>query len=205
MKEDQIEWYKKVCAAAGKNKVTPGLVKAIQLLKSNDKVIVPGSAIDLGCGLGRDTLHLLANDWKVLAVDINPYVIEKLESSVRSGHERLRTQVTSFEDTDWVPATLINASFALPYCPVEQFDYVWSQILASLIPGGVVVSDFFGLTPGQPRREDLVMLLSRKQLDNYLTPLKVLFLQKWYGEFINAKDETVPRLVYTVVAQRDKY
>ena len=31
--------------------------------------IKPDFAIDLGCGAGRDTIYLLHNGWKVLAID----------------------------------------------------------------------------------------------------------------------------------------
>lgn len=31
--------------------------------------IKPDFAIDLGCGVGRDTIYLLHNGWKVLAID----------------------------------------------------------------------------------------------------------------------------------------
>ena len=31
--------------------------------------IIPENAIDLGCGIGRDTIYLIKNWWNVLAID----------------------------------------------------------------------------------------------------------------------------------------
>ena len=31
--------------------------------------VLPGKAVDLGCGAGRDTIELLKNNWKVLSID----------------------------------------------------------------------------------------------------------------------------------------
>ena len=31
--------------------------------------VLPGKAIDLGCGAGRDTIELLKNNWNVLSID----------------------------------------------------------------------------------------------------------------------------------------
>lgn len=204
MDKDATTWGHQCSTAASIGQPSPGLLKALGLLDS-DKVTIPGFAIDLGCGLGRDTRKLLDDGWNVLAVDSNPYVIEKLQTSVGNDQSRLRTQIALFENTDWRPATLINASLALPYCPREQFGFVWSQILASLIPGGIVVADFFCLMPDQSPIEPKVTSYSKTELDNFLTPLNVEFLQEWQGDFVNAKSETIKRLVYTVIARRARY
>ena len=38
------------------------------------------SAVDLGCGSGRDTLELLRRGWRVLSIDVAPYIERKLEA-----------------------------------------------------------------------------------------------------------------------------
>lgn len=203
MNDHDHDWGEFYCSAISKQHPSPGLLKALQLLYEETTVSLPGHAIDLGCGLGRDTKRLLAEEFSVLAVDANEYVIDKLRASVDS--KLLRTQVASFENTDWSPTTLINAALALPYCPREHFAFVWSQILASLIPQGVLVADFFLLRPGQSRDEPMVQSFSKEELTNFLSALDVHFYQEWQNMFVDATGNHVKRLACTVIAQRKRY
>lgn len=202
MQQDETDWATQCTTAAAYQWASPGLFKALQLLR-NTSLTYPGHAIDLGCGLGRDTKKLLAEGFSVLAVDKNIYVIEKLEASTKS--DLLRTQLASFGDTDWAPTTLINAALALPYCPREEFGFVWSQILASLIQDGVLVADFFLLLPGQPQDEPQVASYRKEELLRFLSPLDIQLYEEWQGDFVNANNEPVKRLACTVIAQRKRY
>ena len=38
--------------------------------------IKPGNAIEIGCGAGRDTVYLIKNGWKVLAIDNNVLIAQ---------------------------------------------------------------------------------------------------------------------------------
>jgi SAM-dependent methyltransferase len=202
MTKQEQEWSERSRASVVANEPSPGLLKALEILGSNNTVVIPGSAIDLGCGFGRDTRKLLTDGWRVLAVDICETSILRMEESCADIREdRLTTQLASFAETNWRLATLINASLTLPYCPKDEFGYVWSQILAALIPGGVIVADFFGHLPGAPMQEPMVMLFSEAELERFFSPLKVEFYQEWYGDFINASDEIVRRVAYTIVAR----
>jgi tellurite methyltransferase len=203
MQNNEPDWGARCSSAARYQWSSPGLLKALGILLDEKAVKLPGHAIDLGCGLGRDTRKLLADGFSVLAVDSNAYVIEKLEASTDS--KLLHTQLAYFENVVWSPATLINAALALPYCPREQFGFVWSQILASLIKQGIVVADFFLLLPDQPRDEPQVASYSKEELLRFLSPLDIRFFQEWQGDFVNANNEIVKRLACTVIAQRKRY
>ena len=103
----------------------------------------PGFAVDLGCGQGRDTLAMLELGWHVLAIDAEPEAIQRLRA--RAGDEpRLETRVASFVDAGWPDADLVNAGYALPFCPPEQFDEVWARVVASVRPGGRFSGQLFG-------------------------------------------------------------
>jgi SAM-dependent methyltransferase len=109
-------------------------------------------AIDLGAGEGRDTAELLRRGWRVLAIDDHASA-ERLireRTDVEAGAwGRLR-----FERCDFAgigpgglrlpPARLINASFALPFCPPGHFATLWAEMCGALVPGGLLCGQLFG-------------------------------------------------------------
>ena len=104
-------------------------------------------AIDLGCGAGRDTAELLRRGWRVLAIDAEDEAIERLMERDDLGPEgmgRLETQVARFQDAALPRASLVNSSFALPFCPPAHFGVVWERIVASLESGGRFSGQLFG-------------------------------------------------------------
>ena len=103
----------------------------------------PGFGVDLGCGQGRDTLAMLRRGWRVLAIDAEEEAIARLR--VRAGDEpRLETRVASFADAEWPEADLVNAGYALPFCPPEGFRALWQRVVASVRPGGRFSGQLFG-------------------------------------------------------------
>jgi tellurite methyltransferase len=103
----------------------------------------PGFAVDLGCGTGRDTFELLRRGWRVLAIDAQEDALRRVSSAV-GGYERLETQVGTFEDVTLPPCDLVNASFALPFCPPQRFDEFWARIGDALPTGGRFCGQLFG-------------------------------------------------------------
>lgn len=114
----------------------------------------PRVAIDVACGEGRDTREMLRQGWRVFAFDAHPLGISKLMESVQAtygsaGRGRLECRVLSFEEvptaTPWpTEVDLVNASFALPFCPPEIFPVVWKRLVDSLAVGGVFAGQIFG-------------------------------------------------------------
>ena len=62
----------------------------------------------------------------------------------REGLGRLETQVARFQDAALPRASLVNSSFALPFCPPAHFGDVWQRIVASLESGGRFSGQLFG-------------------------------------------------------------
>ncbi|MBB2945241.1 trans-aconitate methyltransferase [Actinoplanes lutulentus] len=74
------------------------------------------TAVDLGCGAGRETAALLAAGWRVVAHDSEPGTQLRISRTVGGTHERLRVRVCGFEDlSELPPADLIYAGYSLPH------------------------------------------------------------------------------------------
>lgn len=106
--------------------------------------VAPGLAIDLGAGSGRDALELLRRGWSVLAIDGQPQGLEALRERAPPGAS-LETRCIAFEElTALPPASLINASFSLPFCHPLAFPCLWGLIRQSLLPHGRLAGQLMG-------------------------------------------------------------
>ena len=83
------------------------------------------SAIDLGCGSGRDTIEILRRGWPVLAVDASQDAFDGLlgRGDLPAG-ANIETQLSRYEDMALPLADLINAGFSLPLRAKEAFPEV---------------------------------------------------------------------------------
>ena len=105
----------------------------------------PGYAVDLGCGSGNDTIHLLKAGWRVLATDITEEGFRRLKSRPDiPDPSKLETLIAEFEDFTPPEADMINSSFSLPFCEPDHFPAFWKRIKNALKPGGVFCGHFFG-------------------------------------------------------------
>ncbi|BCJ44176.1 methyltransferase [Actinoplanes ianthinogenes] len=109
------------------------------------------TAVDLGCGAGRETRALLDGGWRVHAYDSEPTMLSATDRT----HPALTAHLLGFEQiTELPPADLVYAGYALPYQSRASFDRLWTLIRAALRPGGLVAVDLFGVhdawagTPG---------------------------------------------------------
>jgi SAM-dependent methyltransferase len=126
----------------------------------------PGTAIDLGCGTGHDTLALLARGWTVHAIDAQQEALTRLLARAPpADRERLSTTVARFELLKVPPADLVNASFSLPFCDPESFHTLWSGIASSVREGGTFCGQFFGVRDDRAAEQPKMTFVSRERVE----------------------------------------
>jgi trans-aconitate methyltransferase len=129
-------------AAQGDRAVRPLCTEVLRLTG-------PGAgrtAVDLGCGLGRETDALLRAGWWAHAIDMAPDTEARVRAHTRSqDHGRLSVETASFTELCLVPrADLIYAGYSLPYLAPAEFTRFWGLLRLALRPGGWLAVDLLG-------------------------------------------------------------
>lgn len=107
---------------------------------------IPGNAIELGCGAGRDTLYLIKNNWNVLAID-RENVEDRIKKRINTQEylNKFRFQQQNFEDIVLEKNNLLVANYSLPFCNKNEFTKLWKKIEKSILKNGYFVGNFFGV------------------------------------------------------------
>ncbi len=106
-------------------------------------------AVDLGAGEGRDSAELLRRGWRVVAIDGEPEAGRRmLAREDLDGRDRLEVVIAEFEAAEIPACRLLNAAYALPFCPPGDFGNLWRRCVAAVEPGGWFVGQFFGERDG---------------------------------------------------------
>lgn len=102
------------------------------------------SAIDLGCGSGNETVYMIKNGIKVLAIDrqLNQdFILNRLSDSEK---QLISFKESSFEDGALPKTKLLTAFFSIPFCNPNNFDELWTKIYNSIEDNGYFVGQLFG-------------------------------------------------------------
>lgn len=108
----------------------PLLIRALKYVKNRN------FALDLGCGVGNDTIFLQENNFLVTSVDSSPAVKKYLSEAIISTFADFSFPVDKYD--------IVNAEYSLPFNPPETFFEVFSKLTNSLKSGGIFVGQFFG-------------------------------------------------------------
>ena len=164
--ENAFKYYNKT-----KNSNIPKNLKTFVDMKIN-----PGICIDLGCGAGRDSIFLIKNGWKVIAIDK-----EDTEKMIRSSLQEEEQNYLKFIKQDFEnniilqSCNLLVANSSLSFCNRKNFDDLWNKIVDSISKDGYFVGNFFGINDSWANRpnmafftkEEVIKLFSSFKIINF--------------------------------------
>ncbi|MEX0922997.1 MAG: methyltransferase domain-containing protein [Rhodovibrionaceae bacterium] len=159
-----------------------------------------GLAIDLGCGSGRDSLEILKRGWELLAIDREIEGLRRLHDKTACG-AKLQTCCNAFEKMSLSPALLINASFALPLVPPEQFRAVWRKVTAAILPGGRFAGQFFGQRDSWNGEKNLTFH-DREEVEALLRSFELEMLREEEEDSVTVRGEAKHWHIFHVVARK---
>lgn len=141
--------------------------------------VKPETAIDLGCGVGKDTAFLIKNGWKVIAIDAEQiaekYLFKKIPEDKKGDVTFI---VSTYEDFIFPhDVQIINASFALPFCNPEHFDNVMQRIISAIAPGGRFCGHFFGPNDSWSKNKSMVFF-DKETVEKYFKDMEIEYFKE---------------------------
>ena len=107
------------------------------LLKRHVAGLTPGTAADVGCGQGRNTVWLLDRGWDVTAVDFSEVALRHTREA--AGATPALTTVQA-DVSEWRPKDtfdLVVAAYL--HLPPERLRATWRHLASITAPGGTLV------------------------------------------------------------------
>lgn len=192
---EKIEEYYKKTENSKPNFLIKKLINNVEIKQKN--------AVDLGCGAGRDTLYLIKNGFKVLAIDkgdASKIISKKLNSEEL---KRFRFKCQAFEDVEIKENNLLVANFSIPFCNRNYFKSFWKKIDNSILENGYFVGNFFGLNDSWAKtKKDMVFLTKEEVLDLFKNNFEIIFFKE-----VEKDEKTVLGVmkhwhIYNVIAKK---
>jgi SAM-dependent methyltransferase len=138
------------------------------LLARTARLLLPGKALDLACGTGRNALWLAANGWQVTAVDGAPAAIEILRSEAAARNLAIEAHVADLQAGEYQVAE--SAWDFIAICYYLQRDLI-ERAKRGVVPGGTLLLIVHISEPGETPKETR---LERGQLAAYFQDWKIL-------------------------------
>ena len=105
--------------------------------------LIPGDALDVGCGEGADTIWLAARGWTVTAVDISVVALDRAAAHAAARGDEIARRI-SWRPADllsWDPGSqqfdLVSAQFM--YLPEAELTSLHRRLAAAVRPGGTLL------------------------------------------------------------------
>ncbi|MFH4570573.1 methyltransferase domain-containing protein [Vibrio diabolicus] len=164
------EYYQKILNQPHR----PNVENAVNLLKLESKV-----ALDIGCGIGRDSHFLLEQGFNVHAFDSHEDAVKTCLTRFE-GHKRFSISQCCFTEFDYPQCSLVIANASLFFCPDESFEQVWTKIDSALQPGGIFCSDFLGVKDSWVASEmhPNITALTKKEVESLFADYELISLNE---------------------------
>lgn len=160
--------------------------------------------IELGCGTGKNTLHLLEKAQSIIGLDFSEEMLKKAKEKINDERVSfLKTDLTKAWEIEDDFADLITSSLVLEH--IENLDFIFNQAFKKLKTGGhffiCELHPFKQYTGSKARYEDdqgtqvletythhLTAFLSASEKNGFL----LIELKEWFDDI--AENE-IPRLI----------
>lgn len=116
----------------------------LPLLMRIAEILVPGDALDIACGPGRNTLFLAEHGWHVTAVDSSPVAIQHLRDRAGERAFNVEAHVADLEREEF---EIAPAGYDLICNCYYLQRSLFPQIRAGVRPGGIVVAAIHMVDP----------------------------------------------------------
>ncbi|WP_222194992.1 class I SAM-dependent methyltransferase [Modestobacter italicus] len=118
--------------------------------------LVPGTALDAGCGAGAEAIWLAEHGWQVTAADISTEALARAADRAAASGVGDSVQWVAADLCDWAPAApfdLVTTAYAHPAVPQLAF---YERIARWVAPGGtlLVVGHLHGHSHGDAEDVD---------------------------------------------------
>lgn len=190
-----------------KEPVRPLLKKVLTHYMQTEKK--PGQAVDLGAGVGNESVELLKNEWRVMSVDAESQALEIINqrTDIQNYRDRMKIIFSKFENFKWSNLEmpdLVFASYSLPFCHREKFQTVWNDLTSKLRPGGYFAGHFFGNQHLGFSRKDMksMVFFSKEGILALFKQFKVKDLSESIQDTVSGTGAAIHEHVFEVIAQK---
>ena len=156
------------------------------------------NAIDLGCGSGNETVYMIKNGIKVLAIDrqLNQdFILNRLSDNEK---KMISFKESSFEDVELSKTKLLTAFFSIPFCNPNNFYELWTKIYNSIEDNGYFVGQLFGDRDAWNVVES-IKTFSIDKVKEYLKNYNIIKLEE--NEYVRESDNKKWHF-YDIIAQK---
>lgn len=153
-----------------------------------------GTALDLACGAGGNSLYLASLGFKVEAIDISDVVINWLKREVSAKHLSISPILADLED--------LSLDIG-KYDVILNFNYLQRSLFPSIVkwlkPGGLLFFETMNVDHIDKlnNKFERSYLLEKNELEEAFSKLKIIAYKELIIKTINGTEKSVSRLLAT--------